>query len=87
MSAINERLQSAMRGTMECVSRAQGIAAENVLLLAQRGALAKLFACYLLTFCAVSQLLFVLKGSWVLNLVIYMPANCSFSKGGNDGAA
>lgn len=55
-----------MRGMKKCASKMQSITAENILLLAHRGTLAKLFARYLLTLCAVSQSLLLLKGSGVL---------------------
>lgn len=64
----------------------RGITAENVLLLARPGALAKLFAHSLLPFRALSQWLLLLKGSGAFNPLICMPANRSFVKGGNDRA-
>lgn len=72
---------------MKCTRKMQGIKAENVLLLAFRGALVQLFELYLLTFPAVSQLLFLPKGSGVRNLMICLPANRSFITGGNDRTA
>lgn len=74
-----------MRGMKKCASKMQSITAENILLLAHRGTLAKLFARYLLTLCAVSQSLLLLKGSGVLYPMIWLPERApgSFSVGGD----